>query len=567
MKYGSLMTLFAAIQILFAFAFGSCVGSLINVLAYRMPLGISVVRPASRCPKCAHVLTWRENIPVFGWLFLRGRCRFCKCPISPEYPIVEAFVGLVFVAFYVLWYIVPNFHATWLGFDWSLIKPEWARNGWGLTWPVFITLIVLVSSLIAMTIIDARTFTIPLALTWTPALVALFAHPLWALALGLMGKRWRTNTLVPGQWWAIPTPGAMGWPLLCASLGAMLGLLVANILLALGLNRRSFADYDEWETKALADAGLPPRTEPDSQAPAASDPTPNPDPNANPIPETPTPAAADAGIEPSPAALPSAPKRPKTGLVLGLVAAIAGLVAGALIALACGYSPVGGAVLGALIAIPAIGPLAGRPARAAEAARAAAGDQTASNAASPGESPAEFWIQYPFARREVAKELLFLFPCVAFAIAGWFVGQRIGAPWSVHPITLNPVASSPIPLWLSVLGGVCLGYLVGGGIVWGIRILGTFGFGKEAMGLGDVHLLAAVGACSGWIDSVLAFFLAPFIALYVVLVQAAWTGGGRRAMPYGPYLAVATLAVLLGKVGIEHLLTQLFGAQFPLNFP
>ncbi|MBK7405355.1 MAG: A24 family peptidase [Phycisphaerales bacterium] len=572
MKYGSLMTAFAAIQIAFAFAFGSCVGSLINVLVYRMPLGLSVVRPASRCPKCGHLLSWRENIPVLGWLLLRGRCRFCKSPISPEYPIVEAFVGLVFVAFYTIWYIVPNYGAHWLGFDWSILKPEWAQNGFVLTWPVFITLIVLVSSLIAMTIIDARTFTIPLALTWTPALLALVAHPAWALAMHIMGKKWRPNTLAPGEWWALPTPGPMGWPLLCAAIGGVLGLGVANLLLALGLIRRSFADYDEWESKALADAGLPPRTEPDPQTPRASGPTPNPDPVPNPIPnpipETPTPAAADVGIEPRPAALPSAPKvRPKAGIVLGIAAAIAGLVAGALTALACGYSPVGGAVLGALIAIPAIGPLAGRPARAAEASRAAPGDQTASHTTHPGESPAEFWIQYPFARREVAKELLFLAPCIALAILGWFLGERIGAPWTTNPMTGSAIAASAIPLWLSVLGGVCLGYLAGGGIVWGIRIFGTFGFGKEAMGLGDVHLLAAVGACCGWIDAVLAFFLAPFIALYVVLVQAMWTGGGRRAMPYGPYLAGATIAVLLGKVGIEQALTHLFGSPIPLNFP
>jgi leader peptidase (prepilin peptidase)/N-methyltransferase len=122
-------------------------------------------------------------------------------------------------------------------------------------------------------------------------------------------------------------------------------------------------------------------------------------------------------------------------------------------------------------------------------------------------------------------------------------------------------------MWLSVLGGVALGYLVGGGIVWAIRIFGTLGFGKEAMGLGDVHLLAAVGACLGWIDAVLAFFLAPFIALYVVLVQSAWTGSGRRAMPYGPYLAVATVVVVLGKVGIEQLLSGLFAGPAPINIP
>ncbi|MEO0630377.1 MAG: prepilin peptidase, partial [Planctomycetota bacterium] len=63
------------VPVLFVFAFGACVGSLINVLVYRLPLGLPVVVPSSRCPACATKLTWRENVPIFGWLLLGGRCR------------------------------------------------------------------------------------------------------------------------------------------------------------------------------------------------------------------------------------------------------------------------------------------------------------------------------------------------------------------------------------------------------------------------------------------------------------------------------------------------------------
>ena len=65
----------------------------------------------------------------------------------------------------------------------------------------FNRLIVMISSLIAMTIIDARTFTIPLSLTWTPAVVALAAHPVWALVLQLRGKSW--GHVAEGDWWAL----------------------------------------------------------------------------------------------------------------------------------------------------------------------------------------------------------------------------------------------------------------------------------------------------------------------------------------------------------------------------
>lgn len=557
MNQQMMMALSVAIQLGFAFAFGSCVGSLINVLVYRMPLGLNVVTPASKCPSCNHVLTWRENIPVFGWLLLRGRCRFCKSRISPEYPIVEAFVALVFVGFYLLWYIVPDRGGVWLGFDWSVIKPEWARNGFAQTWPIFITLLVLVSSLIAMTIIDARTFTIPLALAWTPTVVALLAHPLTAVVMELRGKGWRYTA--SGEWWALPTPGPFGWPILCAALGAVVGLVIANGLLVFGLIKRSFADYDEWEAEALAEAGItPPAAGKDAGGDAAESGRPAAEESSDRLPdgEMDSPSKAE-GSEADDGSIPAEPRAPlpwKTiAAVLG-ASAVCGVL-GALVAGVLGFPMPLGVAAGVLVGVAAVGPVV----------RVLSG--SSGGPAADDESPAELWIQYPHARREVMREVLFLAPCLILAVVGWYIGQRIGEPWGVNPVTLQRQSSTGIPLWLSVLGGVLLGYLVGGGIVWAIRILGTLGFGKEAMGLGDVHLLAAVGACLGWIDSVLAFFVAPFIALYMVLVQAAWTGGGRRAMPYGPYLAVATLAVILGKYGFEAVLTAVFGSPVRLDFP
>jgi leader peptidase (prepilin peptidase) / N-methyltransferase len=81
---------------------GACIGSFLNVVAYRWPLGMSVVWRSSHCPKCASPIRARDNVPVFGWLMLRGKCRDCGAPISPRYAIVEAIMGLVF---FVLAYI------------------------------------------------------------------------------------------------------------------------------------------------------------------------------------------------------------------------------------------------------------------------------------------------------------------------------------------------------------------------------------------------------------------------------------------------------------------------------
>ncbi|MCE2881331.1 MAG: prepilin peptidase [Planctomycetaceae bacterium] len=74
---------------LFVFLFGACVGSFLNVLAWRLPTGQSVVTPPSRCPLCGHRLSWRENLPILGWLILRGRCKGCRAKISIQYPLIE----------------------------------------------------------------------------------------------------------------------------------------------------------------------------------------------------------------------------------------------------------------------------------------------------------------------------------------------------------------------------------------------------------------------------------------------------------------------------------------------
>ena len=69
---------------------GAAFGSFLNVVAYRLPRGLSLVRPASRCPGCETPIRPYDNVPVLSWLLLRGRCRSCRAPIAPRYPLVEA---------------------------------------------------------------------------------------------------------------------------------------------------------------------------------------------------------------------------------------------------------------------------------------------------------------------------------------------------------------------------------------------------------------------------------------------------------------------------------------------
>lgn len=379
---------------LFVFAFGAAVGSFINVVIYRLPAGMSVTTPPSRCPTCgARLRFFQENLPILGWFLVRGKCRYCGVPISPQYMVIELVMALAFLGLYCLFYIVPQ-DVMWIG----SIGSEWWHGsgrfisdpGFFRTWPVFIAIVFMVAALIAMTVIDARTFTIPIEIPLFITITAFIAYTIQ----GFLPLHSRQPLL-----WPIPVAD---WRLCAAGLGGMAGVLFGVAMLRLGMLRYSFADYHQYVAKDQ---------------------------------------------------------------VLG---------------------------------------------------------------------------DYPHARREMLVELLFLLPCLLGVTIGWFVGG------------LLPM--EPPPVFLQSLGGSIVGYLVGGGMIWGIRILGTFAFGREAMGLGDVHLLAAVGAVLGMVDPILVFFIAPFSGLIWHVGAtglAAMLKRARRELPYGPHLAVGTLLVILGRPGVE----------------
>lgn len=87
-----------AVYGLFWLAIGAAIGSFLNVVIYRLPRGLSLAHPPSSCPACRHRIRWRDNVPVFGWLLLGGRCRDCRYPIAPRYPLVEAAVAVIFLS-------------------------------------------------------------------------------------------------------------------------------------------------------------------------------------------------------------------------------------------------------------------------------------------------------------------------------------------------------------------------------------------------------------------------------------------------------------------------------------
>ena len=130
---------------------GASVGSFINVVVYRLPAGSSLISPPSRCPSCHTRLRIYDNLPVLGWLLLRGRCRYCRCSISRRYPLVELGTALLY-------------GVVFLCFGWSLETPVyWLFTSW----------------LVALTLIDLDTLTLPNALTASGTLLG------WAAQAGL----------------------------------------------------------------------------------------------------------------------------------------------------------------------------------------------------------------------------------------------------------------------------------------------------------------------------------------------------------------------------------------------
>lgn len=119
---------------------GACLASFFNVLIYRMPLGLSLVKPASHCPVCQHPIAWYHNVPVLGWLVLRGRCAHCHAPISIRYPLVEALGGL-------------------LGF--AAIRFTHPQSDANVEWASALTLFWLLTTLIPIFVIDFEHLLLP----------------------------------------------------------------------------------------------------------------------------------------------------------------------------------------------------------------------------------------------------------------------------------------------------------------------------------------------------------------------------------------------------------------------
>jgi leader peptidase (prepilin peptidase)/N-methyltransferase len=386
------------IWFVFIFAFGSCIGSFLNVVIYRLPRDKSIVSPPSACPSCGRHIRFYDNIPLISWLILERKCRYCKAPISARYFVIELLTGIVFLGLFILYFRT----------DVRPTIPLFSRGGWF----IYLLNIILLGAFIAASAIDLELWIIPLSICWLVTAAGFIGSAVGVFIID--PATIRNNGLLPV---ASPAAGAL-------TVGAAVGLAVSFVLIATGLVKRSYDSQD-------------------------------------------VPAEKNAEGEKS---------------------------------------------------------------------------ETKNEATETPQLPPEDNFNH---RLEAFREILFLLPIIIFAFGAYWLFNRF------ESIRTWWMDFSQYPIIAGLLGSTW-GYFIGCGIVWGIRIFGTLGFGKEAMGLGDVHLMGAAGAVIGPIFVVLAFFIAPFFGL-------AWAGFNMffkkiRQIPYGPFLSLAVFVVMiLHDWLIEHL--------------
>ena len=212
--------------LVFIFAFGCCVGSFLNVVIYRLPRGKSLVRPGSSCPACGHRIHFYDNIPLVSWVVLRGRCRYCKKPISFRYFVIEFVTGAAFVGLYLLYFR-------------STLRsgiPAFAAGGW----LIYAVSVILAAGLIAASAIDLELWVIPICVCWFVTAAGFVA----AAAAGYFidPQQIRQFALLPA---ASATSGVL-------AVGAAVGMGVAHLLLLTGVVKRSYLSEDSQDSQSPA---------------------------------------------------------------------------------------------------------------------------------------------------------------------------------------------------------------------------------------------------------------------------------------------------------------------------
>ncbi|MCK4660418.1 MAG: A24 family peptidase [Phycisphaerae bacterium] len=481
--------------ILFFAAVGLAIGSYLNVVIYRLPRGISTISPRwSFCPRCDSRIRWYDNLPVLSYLWLGGRCRACSGRISARYPAVELLMGtLTLVAFDV--FCVTGLRTGSPGTSMGL------GDQLCCDWPIILAHVILFGCLLAMSAIDLEHYFIDIRFTGFAILAGVVLHVVWSQS------SWSWVATV-GSVWHRPGPTA-GMVSLAVSLAALLTWLVIHLLappldeeIPAGANPKAADSSDSGEPRRVGEAS---RSEAEPTAPVGG---------FHLAPRGSTHPTSDSGHSISVAAWLVA----LTFLIVMVSTAVDALSAESrlfpswrlLVPIAICF----------VLIIGASVPKRDSDIEIVEAIEA----------------------ERYSARKVALQELLLLAPAVvAGMVVAWFCFRSepfeswcdaaLGwQPWG----TWRPIAG---------LATAAMGWVIGGGLGWAVRIGFTLLFGREAFGTGDIHLMAATGCVAGWPVVVMGFVLTSFLALAGWLVTLPFKQ--TRAIPLVPWLSLAFLIVIV----------------------
>lgn len=233
----------AALLGLWIFAVGASVGSFINVVVYRLPAGLSLSSPGSRCPRCLHPIRLQHNLPILGWLMLRGRCADCQLPISARYPLVELLLGTLFL-------LVGGVEILGNGINLPRPSPEFARTVLNTFEPqpliaTSLVHLVLLATLVCAAIMEHDRRPVPRFQLMTPAILLTVGASLWwrsihpVIALNLLDPA----LLKEHVWLQAP------WLDLLA--GGVAGEIAAWLVAFTIGRRRWFADRYRWSLREM----------------------------------------------------------------------------------------------------------------------------------------------------------------------------------------------------------------------------------------------------------------------------------------------------------------------------
>ena len=223
------------IWLVFIFAFGACVGSFLNVVIYRLPREKSLVFPPSACPSCNTPIRFYNNIPLFSWLILRGKCPDCKAPISCRYFIVELVTALLFGGLY-------------LFFFWFQVRQTGIAGGFpmerffqGGGWLFYLAVMTLVATFLAASAIDMELFIIPLEMCW------------FVTIIGLICASVAEFVVAPDALTLFPSV-SMAPKMAAVTLGGGIGLVLSLIGLWTGIIKPSYEMAEQEETDDIDNA-------------------------------------------------------------------------------------------------------------------------------------------------------------------------------------------------------------------------------------------------------------------------------------------------------------------------